>query len=62
MGILPYSDDFLLWACSKKLAYRARALVEWTLYFLGIPRKEGKGHWEPTQFVEDHLGLAIDLK
>jgi len=61
MRVLPYMDDYLILARTRKEALRARARVEEVLGRLGLKRNVKKGHWEVTQRLE-HLGLEVDTK
>ena len=61
MRVLPYIDDFLVVARTRREALRFRKRVQETLDRLGLRRNEQKGHWEPTQRIV-HLGLEIDTK
>jgi hypothetical protein len=58
--VLPYVDDFLLFARSLEEGHQMRDFVARTLSALGVLRKEGKGEWDvPVQRLE-HLGMVID--
>jgi hypothetical protein len=57
--ILPYVDDFLLFAATRALALALRQRVDRLLTNLGLFRHPSKGSWEPTQYGH-HLGIDID--
>ena len=58
---LPWLDDFAFFRQgSYAEACAARDFVGTTFFLLGLLRAEGKGQWEPSHFLEDHLGYAID--
>ena len=58
---LPWLDDFAFFQQgSLAEACAARDHVGGTFDRLGLARAEGKGQWEPSHFLEDHLGYAID--
>jgi hypothetical protein len=59
MRVLPYMDDFLVLARTRREALRMRKRVEEILDRLGLRRNVKKGHWEVTQRLE-HLGLEVD--
>ena len=59
MRVLPYVDDFLVLARTRREALRFRARTEKVLSHLGLRRNPKKGQWEPAQKVE-HLGLVVD--
>ena len=59
MRMLPYVDDFLCLARTRREALQCRHRVERVLENLGISRHPGKGVWEPAQRLE-HLGLDVD--
>ena len=59
MRVLPYVDDFLLIAATRRDAFRCRERAQQVLDYLGITRHPEKGWWEPTQRLE-HLGLDVD--
>ena len=61
MRLLPYVDDFLALAATRREALRCRERVDRVLTQLGLTRHPSKGDWEPTQRLE-HLGIDIDLK
>jgi hypothetical protein len=54
-----YLDDFWLCAPTKEACLAAMAKVDEVLAKLGLKRKEGKGHWAPTQRIEV-LGMVLD--
>ena len=60
MRVLPYVDDFLVLARTRKEALRFRERVEEVLARLGLRRNEKKGHWEVAQRLK-HLGLEVDI-
>eukprot|EP00873_Tetraselmis_striata_P045582 jgi/Tetstr1/465846/TSEL_010466.t1 len=57
--ILPYVDDFLLFASSEPEALELRQRVADLLDSLGLQRNPAKGLWEPVQYGQ-HLGVDID--
>ena len=58
---LPYVDDLAFFvAGTKDDALRARQIVEEALHASGLQRKPSKGQWEPSQRLDDHLGMTID--
>eukprot|EP00873_Tetraselmis_striata_P004554 jgi/Tetstr1/424818/TSEL_015321.t1 len=57
--ILPYVDDFLLFASSEPEALELRQRVADLLDSLGLLRNPAKGEWEPVQYGQ-HLGVDID--
>jgi hypothetical protein len=58
---LPWLDDFAFFRQgSFEEASAARDHVGGTFGRLGLLRAEGKGQWEPSRFLEDHLGYGID--
>jgi hypothetical protein len=57
--ILPYVDDFLLFAATRALALALRQRVDRLLSSLGLLRHPSKGFWEPTQYGH-HTGIDID--
>eukprot|EP00873_Tetraselmis_striata_P012255 jgi/Tetstr1/432519/TSEL_021892.t1 len=57
--ILPYVDDFLLFASSEPEALELRQCVADLLDSLGLQRNPAKGLWEPVQYGQ-HLGVDID--
>jgi hypothetical protein len=57
--ILPYIDDFLLFAATRDLALALRQRVDRLLTSLGLLRHPSKGFWEPTQYGH-HRGIDID--
>eukprot|EP00873_Tetraselmis_striata_P038096 jgi/Tetstr1/458360/TSEL_044799.t1 len=57
--ILPYVDDFLLFASSEPEALELRQRVADLLDSLGLLRNPAKGLWEPVQYGQ-HLGVDID--
>eukprot|EP00873_Tetraselmis_striata_P037817 jgi/Tetstr1/458081/TSEL_044588.t1 len=57
--ILPYVDDFLLFASSEPEALELRKRVADLLDSLGMQRNPAKGLWEPVQYGQ-HLGVDID--
>ena len=60
LRVLPYVDDFLLFAKTEPEANLMRDFVGKTLMDLGVLRKEGKGEWDvPVQRLE-HLGMVVD--
>ena len=61
MRILPYVDDFLALARTRREALACREQVQRVVEFLGLTHHPGKGEWEPTQRLE-HLGLDVDLE
>lgn len=61
LQVLPYMDDFLFIARSRRLALRGRPYVEELLLLLGLSRSPTKGVWEPTQRLK-HLGLGVDTR
>ena len=61
MRVLPYVDDFLCLASTRKEALACRARVERVLRQLGLTRHPEKGYWEPCQRLE-HLGLEVDTE
>ena len=54
MRLLPYVDDFLALAATKREALRCRERVARVLELLGLTRHSSKGDWEPTQRLERH--------
>jgi hypothetical protein len=61
LRILPYMDDFILFAPTRAKALQARARVQAVLDHLGLSRHPSKGQWDPTQRL-DHLGICISLE
>ena len=59
MRVLPYMDDFLILARSRREALRCQHRAQQVLDKLGLRRNPKKGQWEPTQRIE-HLGLEVD--
>ena len=57
---LPYVDDYLFLFSSREAALAGRAYIEALLSMLGLARNPKKGCWEPTQRLEQHLGLGVD--
>jgi hypothetical protein len=57
--ILPYVDDFLLFAATRALALALRQRVDRLLTSLGLLRHPSKDFWEPTRYGH-HLGIDID--
>eukprot|EP00873_Tetraselmis_striata_P038228 jgi/Tetstr1/458492/TSEL_044898.t1 len=57
--ILPYVDDFLLFASSEPEALELRQRVADLLDSRGLLRNPAKGLWEPVQYGQ-HLGVDID--
>eukprot|EP00873_Tetraselmis_striata_P023178 jgi/Tetstr1/443442/TSEL_031453.t1 len=57
--ILPYVDDFFLFASSEPEALELRQRVADLLDSLGLQRNPAKGLWEPVQYGQ-HLGVDID--
>eukprot|EP00873_Tetraselmis_striata_P034851 jgi/Tetstr1/455115/TSEL_041967.t1 len=57
--ILPYVDDFLMFASSEPEALELRQRVADLLDSLGLLRNPSKGLWEPVQYGQ-HLGVDID--
>eukprot|EP00873_Tetraselmis_striata_P036552 jgi/Tetstr1/456816/TSEL_043490.t1 len=57
--ILPYVDDFLLFASSEPEALELRQRVADLQDSLGLLRNPTKGLWEPVQYGQ-HLGVDID--
>eukprot|EP00873_Tetraselmis_striata_P015659 jgi/Tetstr1/435923/TSEL_002659.t1 len=57
--ILPYVDDFLLFASSEPEALELCQRVADLLDSLGLPRNPTKGLWGPVQYGQ-HLGVDID--
>eukprot|EP00873_Tetraselmis_striata_P004168 jgi/Tetstr1/424432/TSEL_001453.t1 len=57
--ILPYVDDFLMFASSEPEALELRHRVADLLDSLGLLRNPAKGLWEPVQYGQ-HLGVDID--
>lgn len=60
MRVLPYVDDFLALARTRREALLCRARAAQVMQTLGVTRHPEKGSWEPTQRLE-HLGLDIDF-
>eukprot|EP00873_Tetraselmis_striata_P000919 jgi/Tetstr1/421183/TSEL_012225.t1 len=58
--ILPYHDDFLLFADTEAAALGVRARMQRVMDALGIERHAKKVFWEPAQFGP-HLGINSDL-
>jgi hypothetical protein len=58
--ILPYVDDFLLFASTKEEALTLRHRLGQLLDRLGLLRHPTKGFWTPAH-VGHHLGIDIDL-
>jgi hypothetical protein len=61
LRLLPYMDDFILFAPTRAKALQARARVQAVLDDLGLSRHPSKGQWDPTQRL-DHLGICISLE
>ena len=59
MRVLPYVDDFLCLARTRREALRCRQRIQYVLDRLGLMRYPEKGYWEPTQRLE-HLGMDVD--
>jgi hypothetical protein len=57
--ILPYVDDFLLFAATRALALALRQRVDRLLTSLGLLGHPTKCFWEPTKYGH-HLGIDID--
>jgi hypothetical protein len=57
--ILPYVDDFLLFASTEEEALVLRQRLAKLLDRLGLLRYPTKGFWTPPQ-VGHHLGIDID--
>jgi hypothetical protein len=57
--ILPYVDDFLLFASTEEEALTLRHRMAQLLDRLGLLRHPTKGFWTPAQ-VGHHLGIDID--
>jgi hypothetical protein len=60
LQILPYMDDFILFAPTRAKVLHARERVQAVLDDLGLSRHPSKGQWEPTQRL-DHLGICLSL-
>ena len=59
--MLPFVDDFLFLARSRRAALELREQVLQLWETLGLERNEKKGVFEPTQVIE-HLGMEVDMK
>jgi hypothetical protein len=57
--ILPYVDDFLLFAATMVRFLALRQRVDRLLSSLGLLRHPSKGFWEPTQYGH-HMDSDID--
>lgn len=57
--VLIYVDDFLLALRTRKEACDARPIIEAAFLASGLTRAPGKGQWEPSQVLDDHLGFRI---
>jgi hypothetical protein len=59
LRLLPYVDDFIVFAPSHREALQQRSVVETTLARLGLSRHTSKGIWDPVQYGQ-HLGIDLD--
>ena len=59
--IHPYIDDFLLASKSEMQLVKMRDELGQAINHMGVARKIGKGHWEPTKTIE-HLGFVVNSK
>jgi hypothetical protein len=63
MQVLPWLDDFaFLRQGTFEEACKARDHVGSTFELLGLLRAPDKGQWEPSHFLEDHLGYGVDTE
>jgi hypothetical protein len=58
LKIHAYVDDYLLAAKAGLMDFQKRRVLHW-MARLGLSRKPGKGHWEPSTQI-CHLGVHID--
>ena len=60
---LPWLDDFAFFQQGTyEEACEARDHVGETFDSLGLLRAPDKGQWEPSHFLEDHLGYSVDTE
>jgi hypothetical protein len=62
LRVLVFVDDLLIALASYAEAVRAKTIIEETFAASGLTRAPGKGQFEPTQVLIDHLGFRISSK
>jgi len=62
LRILVFVDDLLIALASYAEAVRAKTIIEETFAASSLTQAPGKGQFEPTQVLVDHLGFKISSK